>query len=231
MARAAAATAAAAAAACLLALVPLAAVAGPSLSLEASARAAVSNDEMQVVLAAERDGTQLAELNDAVLAQLNAAIAEAKATPEVQARLGSVSTQPVFSREGKPIGWRVRGEVVLESRDLRMLSRLAGRLAERMQLASVQFRLSNARRRQEEARLLVDAAASFRQRATDAARAFGFADYEIRELVLDGAPRPVPRAVPMRAAEMQMRAAGAHLPAEGGESDVVVRVTGTVDLK
>lgn len=224
-------SAAVAAGACLLALVPVAAAAGPSLSLEASARAAVSNDEMQVVLAAERDGAQLAELNDAVLTQVNAAIAEAKATPEVQARLGGVSTQPVFSREGKPIGWRVRGEVVLESRELRTLSRLAGRLAERMQLAGVQFRLSDARRRQEEARLLTDAAANFRQRATDAARAFGFADYEIRELVLDGAPRPVPRAVPMRAAEMQMRTAGAPLPAEGGESDVVVRVTGTVELK
>ena len=51
--------------------------AGPVLALDAQARAAVANDEMVVVLAVERDGAQVGPLNDAVLSQLNAAIAEA----------------------------------------------------------------------------------------------------------------------------------------------------------
>lgn len=207
-----------------------AARAGPLMSLGASARAAVANDEMQVTLAAERDGAQLAESNEAVLTRLNAAIAEARTVPGVRARLGSIHTHPSYGRDGRPTGWRVRGEVVLESAEQRALAQLAGRLAERMQLAGVQFRLSETRRRQEEARLLTEAAAGFRKRAEDAARAFGFAAYEIREIVLDDASRPVPPrpVVSMRAAEMS--AAAAPLPSEGGDSDVIVTVSGKVEL-
>lgn len=211
-----------------------AATAGPLLTLDASARAAVANDEMQVTLAAERDGTQLAELNDAVLAQLDAALREAKATPGVRSRLGSLWTQPHFSRDGKPAGWRVRGEVVLESGDQPALARLAGRLAERLQLAGVQFRLSEPKRRQEETRLLAEAAANFRQRAADAAAAFGFAGYDIREMTLNGAARSRPPrslAMPRLAESSAAMGAVAPLPAEGGDSDVVMSVSGTVELK
>ena len=211
-----------------------AALAGPLLTLDASARAAVANDEMQVTLAAEQDGTQLAQLNEAVLMQLNAALREAQDTPGVRARLGSLWTQPQLSRDGRPAGWQVRGEVVLESGDQPALGQLARRLAERLQLAGVQFRLSEARRRQEQTRLLAEAAANFRQRAADAATAFGFAGYDLREMTLNGAARsqpPRPLAMPRMAESGAAMAAAAPLPAEGGDSDVVMSVSGAVELK
>ena len=208
--------------------------AGPLLTLDASARQSVPNDEMQVTLAVEREGASLGEMNEAVLSQLDAALSEAKATEGVRARLGGVTTLRNYSRDGKPAGWRVRGEAVLESDRQRALAQLAGRLAERMQVASVQFRLSDARRREEERRLLAQAAANFRQRAADAAKAFGFADYDIREMALDGAARPVPPR-PLRAMSEAggpaARAMAAPVPSEGGESDVTVVVNGTVELK
>jgi len=202
----------------------------PSLSLEASARAVVPNDEMIVTLAVERDGPLVGPLNDAVLTQLNEAIAQAREVDGVRARLGQVWTQPHHGRDGRPQGWRVRGEVVLESTRMQLLGQLAGRLGERLQLAGVAFRLSDERRRAEESRLLAEAAQAFRARAADAATAFGFAGYEIRELVLRPAGVPRPRPVAMvrsGAAEV----AAAPLPAEGGDSDVVVGVSGTVALK
>ena len=145
--------------------------AAPTLQLDAKASATVANDEMVVVLAVERDGQQLAPINEAVVSQLNAAIAEARRVEGVRARLGSLSTFPSFTREGKANGWRVRGEVVLESRMLQQLSQLTGRLSEKMQLASVMFRLSSERRRIEEDRLLSEAAKSFQDKATQAATA------------------------------------------------------------
>lgn len=207
------------------------ALAGPTLALDAQARAAVANDEMIVVLAAERDGPQVGPLNEAVLAQLNAAIAEARAVEGVRARLGSVSTQPDWGRDGKPRGWRVRGEVILESTRIAALAQLGGRLGERLQLAAVQFRLSAERRQAEERRLLGEAARAFRSRAADAAAAFGFAGYELRELALrGGGPTPGPR--PMAAARgAAADAAAVPLPTEGGDSEVVVGVSGTVELK
>lgn len=207
--------------------------AGPTLALDAQARAEVTNDEMVVVLAAERDGPQVGSLNDAVLAQLNAAIAEAQAVEGVRARMGSISTQPNFSRDGRPQGWRVRGELVLVSGRIPVLSQLGGRLAERLQLASVQFRLSTERRRTEEARLLAEAARAFRARAGEAATAFGFKSYELKELTLrsagNGSPRPM--AMSMARGGPEAAVASAPLPAEGGESEVVVTVSGTVTLQ
>jgi len=207
----------------------------PTLQLDAMASATIANDEMVVVLAVERDGQQIATLNEAVVSQLNAAIAEARRVDGVRARLGSLSTYPNVTREGKPNGWRVRGEVVLESRMLEQLSQLTGRLAEKMQLASVAFRLSSERRRIEEERLLTQAAKSFQNKATQAATAFGFKSYQIRELSLRPGGNFQPRPVYMnRSAEAMPMAASASAPApvptDGGESEVVVSVSGTVNL-
>jgi predicted secreted protein len=205
--------------------------AGPVLALDAQARAAVANDEMLVTLAFERDGAQVGPLNDAVLSQLNAAIAEAKRVEGVKARLGAVYTQPNFTREGKTQGWRVRGEIVLESTQMPALAQLGARLGERMQLTGVQFRLSSERRQVEEKRLIAEAARAFRARAADAAAAFGFAGYELKELALrsgGNAPGPRPMAAMARGGP---DVAAAPLPTEGGDSDVVVGVSGSVELK
>ena len=171
--------------------------AAPTLQLDAKASATVANDEMVVVLAVERDGQQLAPINEAVVSQLNAAIAEARRVEGVRARLGSLSTFPSFTREGKANGWRVRGEVVLESRMLQQLSQLTGRLSEKMQLASVMFRLSSERRRIEEDGIF-QARPVYMGRSADAMP------------ISASAPPPV--------------------PTDGGESEVVVSVSGTVDL-
>jgi predicted secreted protein len=206
--------------------------AGPVLALDAQARAAVANDEMVVVLAVERDGVQVGPLNDAVLSQLNAAIAEARGVEGVKARLGTVYTQPNSTREGKTQGWRVRGEVVLESTRMVALAQLGARLGERMQLAGVQFRLSSERRQAEEKRLIAEAARAFRTRAADAAAAFGFAGYEIKELALrSGGNPPGPRPMAAMARGGGADVAAAPLPTEGGDSDVVVGVSGSVELK
>lgn len=229
--RAAVAPAAAVAFIAWLAVCPaIAAAAGPTLTLDASARASVPNDEMVVTLAVERDGPQPGPLNESVVAQLNAALADARAVEGVRARLGQVWTQPNVGRDGRPAGWRVRGEVVLESTRLQAVAQLGGRLAERMQLAGVSFRLSAERRRAEEQRLVAEAVQAFRTRAAEAARAFGFAGYELKEVALrsGGAPGPRPMAMARGQAEV---AASAPLPTDAGDSDVVVGVSGSVELR
>lgn len=219
-----------AAAIVMLALGPSAsALAGPMLSLEARARVSVANDEMVVTLGVQRDGPQVGPLNEAVVAELNAALAEARRVDGVQSRLGAIWTRPLAGQDGRPQGWRVGGEVVLESARIDELATLGGRLSERLQLSGIQFRLSRTARAREESRLVSEAARAFRERAAEAATAFGFAAYELRELSLrtsgDGSPRP------MAMARSTMEAAYAPLPSEGGESEVVVVVEGRVELR
>lgn len=205
---------------------------GTAVHLDAQARAAVANDEMVLTLAVERDGPQPGPLNEQVIAALNSALAEARAVEGVRGRLGSVWTQPLTTREGRPQGWRVRGEVVLESARIPALAQLGGRLAERMLLAGVQFRLSPERRRAEEKRLVAEAIGAFRARAADVAAAFGHGGFTVDEATVRTAGSgPPPRPVSMARASADAAAAPPPLPAEGGESDVVVTVSGKVTLR
>ena len=207
-----------------------AAQAGPKVQLQAAASSELPNDEMVVQLAVERAGPTAEKLNEEVLNALNLALAKAKTVAGVKARLGSVTTQPEWGPQGKRTGWRVRGVVVLEGKDLKATGTLAGELSSDLQIAGVSFRLTEAARTQEEARLLKEAAAAFNQRAKEAAAAFGFGGFELKELNINHAtPNPPrPMQMEMRAASM---AAPPTVPTDGGDATVTLTISGSVELK
>lgn len=198
------------------------------LNLETQASAKVANDEMTVSLAAVRTGPSAAPLNEAVLSTLNDAVKTAKAVPGIKVRLGGVTTNPDW-RDGKPAGWQVRGELVLNSGDIKALSELIGRLGEKLQIVGVNFGLSQETRLAQETRLLDEAAARFRARSAAAVKAFGYQRYEIEELALNQPmpPRPMMQSMDERAVSV---ASASPLPAEGGESEVVVSVSGRIKM-
>jgi predicted secreted protein len=214
------------------ALLTGAALAGPTLTLSADARVRVANDEMSVTLAVERDGAQPGQPNEQVQRELADAIERAKKVPGVQARLGQFWTQPSMSPQGRVTGYRVRGEVVLSSRQFAELGQLVGALGTRLQIAGVAFQVSGERRQEERARLIASAAEAFRAKAQATALAFGLKAYELRTLTLHdgGGPQPRYQPAPMAMAE-GVRAAAAPMPVEGGDSEIVVGLSGTVELR
>lgn len=207
-----------------------AAQAGPTLKLQAAARSELPNDEMLVQLAVERSGLAAEKLNQEVLNALNLALAKAKTVDSIKAQLGAITTQPDWGPQGKRTGWRVRGVMVLQGKDLAATGALAGELATDLQIAGVSFRLTEAARAREESRLLREAAAAFNQRAKEAAAAFGFSGFELQTLDIDHAmPNPPrPMAMEMRAAGM---AAAPSVPTEGGDTTVTLTISGSVELK
>ena len=216
-----------------VAMQPALVAAGPVVQLEAEARNQVAHDEMVVELATERRGDQPEALNQDVLRTVEAALARAKGIKGVKARVGNVSTQPEWNNQGQRTGWRVRGSLVLEGQDLKATGALAGELASTLQIASVQFRLTADARHREETRLLQQAADRFNHRALETAKAFGFSKFRIQSLTVNhaagGPVRPV-------MAQSMMRAAGdtemakAAIPSDGGEAEVVLTISGTVEL-
>jgi predicted secreted protein len=207
---------------------PLSAAA--TLTLEASAKTQVNNDEMVVMLAIERDGNDLAALNQAVLQALNSGLDEAKKVAQVKARLGSVSTNPNWNAQGRPSGWKVRGEIILTSGNLAGLGKLAGDLSQRLQLGSIQFRLSDEARNMAEKKLLLEAANAFRARSKEAATALGFNSYTIKDLNLNNGYNVTVRPMAMARGKMETMSS-APVPTESGESEVQVTFNGSIDLK
>ena len=204
-----------------------------TLTLEASAKSDVSNDEMVVVMAIERDGADLAAINQAINQALSAAIAEAKKVTGVKARLGSINTNPNWTNQGKPAGWRVRGEVVMTSKELAALGALTGQLGQKLQISSIQFRLSDDSRKDAEKRLIRDAAQAFKDKASDASKALGFANYAIKDIGLNQGFQMSVRPMPMMRGKSDMMSSSSSAPAptESGESEVIVTFNGSIELK
>jgi predicted secreted protein len=201
-----------------------------TLTLEASAKAQVNNDEMVVMMAFERDGNDLASINQTVLQALNSGLEEAKKVAQVKARLGNVSTNPNWNAQGRPNGWRVRGEIILTSGNLAGLGKLAGDLSQRLQLGSIQFRLSEETRNQAEKKLIVEAANAFRIRAKEAATALGFNGYAIKDLNLNNGYNVTVRPMAMARGKMDTMSS-APVPTDSGDSEVQVTFNGSIDLK
>jgi predicted secreted protein len=160
-------------------------------------------------------------LNEGVISAMRAIVAEAKATPGINSRLGNVSTNQNHVNNVHE-GWIVRGEVVLDSTDMKALGQLAGKLGKTYQLSAVNFRLSEAARIKEESNLLPQAAANFKQKAAEAAKAFGFNTFQIKQITLNRTSDHQP----YRNYGMLVPASASAVPAARGNTEVVVTVTG-----
>ncbi len=204
----------------------------PDMHLDAQARSLVDNDLMTVVMAVEAQGPRVQELSQRVLATLQQAAARARALPGIEARVGSVNTQPVWGPKGRTGQWQVRAELTLASTDVAGLGLLASELTADLQIASVNFSLSRARADEVESRLMTQAAEAFKRKAQVMAQALGFKGYAIKSVTLtqSGNPPP-PRPVMLRSAVPAADAAAVPIPAEGGKTEVVVTMSGAVELR
>jgi predicted secreted protein len=205
--------------------------AATKLNLDVVVKTKVANDEMLATFAIERDGTDLAKINEQVLAGLNAALDEVKKLPKIRGRLESVYTNANFTPQGKPNGWRVRGEISMRSKDLPALAGLTGQMAQKLQLSGIQFMLSDEARLAAEKQLLSEAARTFKTKAADATSAFGFTKHRMVELDLGNNSNMVVRPMSRTRAKLDQSMSISSAPVEGGDSEVLLSVSGTIEMQ
>jgi predicted secreted protein len=203
-----------------------------ALTLDATVVTEVIPDLAVITLAAEAQGIEAAVITREVQQAINAALAQAKAAPGVEARTGAFATSQRWNNKGTRDGWTVRAELILKAKDFAVLGTLAGKLAQqKLMIVGSGFELSRELREREEAGLIERGIAAFRNKAQTASRAFGFGNYTLREVNLGsiaGDARPIqPKVYAMRAAVAQ--AADAEPVAiEGGKVILTLTVNGTV---
>ncbi|KWF67195.1 hypothetical protein WL92_06520 [Burkholderia multivorans] len=203
------------------------------LSLSSQASADVPQDIIHITLFYEQQAKDPGSLTSALNQRADAALAQAKGVSGVSAHTGAFSVYPSTDRDGKISAWRGRTEVVLESRDFAAASKLAGQLSNLMQVASVEFSLSPEAQRAAEQKLTTEAIKSFRARADEAAKAFGYSSYTIRDVNVGSGRnvQPYPRMMAMAAAPMDSAKMSAPIAVEGGKATVSVTVNGSVQMK
>ncbi|MGZ2745736.1 SIMPL domain-containing protein [Burkholderia stagnalis] len=203
------------------------------LSLSSQASAEVPQDIIHITLFYEQQAKDPGSLTAALNQRADAALAQAKGVSGVTAHTGAFSVYPSTDRDGKISAWRGRTEIVLESRDFAAASKLAGQLSNLMQVANVEFSLSPEAQRAAEQKLTTEAIKSFRVRAEEAAKAFGYNSYAIRDVNVGGGRnvQPYPRMMAMAAPAMDSAKMSAPIAVEGGKATVSVTVNGSVQMK
>src|SRR6186997_2155446 len=134
------------------------------ITLEASATADVPTDTLTVTLFVEEQGPDPGALATRVNARLEEALARAKKEPRVEVHSGNYQTTPVYDRANQITGWRTRADIVLESRDFKAVSALAGALQPGLKMQSMTFSLSRSAREAADAALLTEALARFQEK-------------------------------------------------------------------
>jgi predicted secreted protein len=202
------------------------------VTLEASATADVPTDTLTVTLFTEEQGPDPGQLAARVNARLDEALARARKEPRIEAHSGNYQTSPLYDRGNQITGWRVRADIVLESRDFKGVAALAGALQPTLKLWTMAFSLSREAREAAEAALLTEALGRFREKARAIAKALDFPGYALGQISVrsNGPVRPP---IAFRGAAMAAMADGAPpapVPVEGGKNAVTVDVSGSVVL-
>ena len=203
------------------------------VSFQVAATQEVTQDLLSVTLQANREGPQAAEVQAALKQSIETALAEARRAVVpggLEVRTGYFSINPRYLSNGRISGWQGSAQLVLEGTDTARIAQTAGKLNQ-LNVVNVSYGLSRAVRVRHESALMAQAIASFRQKADELVKNFGYLSYSLGEVsVQSGEPgfggRPMYAAMSVRSAD----AADTPLPVEPGKGVLTVTVSGQIVL-
>lgn len=199
--------------------------------ISASGSVEVQQDLLSITMSTSRDGSDAATVQNQLKAALDAALVEAKKAAQpglMDVRTGNFSLYPRYNKDGKISGWQGRTELVLEGKDFARITSTAGKI-QTLTLGNVGFALSREQRAQVEGQAQAQAIESFKAKAAEVSRSFGFSSYTLREVAINANDQG-----PIRPRMMAMEAKAADsspIPVEAGKSTVMVNVSGSVQMK
>lgn len=205
------------------------------VQLSAVGTVEIQQDLLVLTLSTSKEGADAATVQAQLKQALESALAEAKRSAQpgqLDVRTGPFGLYPRYGKDGKINGWQGRAELVLEGKDFARITTTAGKI-QTLAISNVAFGLSREARAKVENEAQTQAIDQFKARAADLAKGFGFSNYSLREVSVnsnEAMPGPRPR---MMAAEAKMGGAYADsaVPVEAGKAQVIVNVSGSVQMR
>lgn len=189
----------------------------------------VANDLGRATAYAELTGSDPGDVAQKTKSAIADGLAVTKSVPGVTVKSGGTQTWPIYHKNGRTIeSWRMRSEIVLESRDPAALSLAVGKLSGTLAIGSLSFSPAAETRRKVEEDASTEAIEAFRAKAERIAATLN-KPYRIRQISIgSNGYYPPPRPQQLRAAAMMAEAA--PMPTEAGESNITVNVSGQIEL-
>jgi predicted secreted protein len=207
---------------------PYAGTSPTTVELSADASRPAANDMAVAGAYFEASDANPAALSKQVNRVIASALEQIHAYPAVRAKVAGTSTFPVYGKDGRKIeAWRMRSDLQLESRDLPALSELLGKLQASLALSGLVMHPAPETRKSTADVAATDAIRAFQARAKTIADTLGKA-YRIQRLSIGYGSPPSPIRPAMKSAAFAAEAAA--VPIEAGESEIVVTVSGTIEL-
>lgn len=190
----------------------------------------VTNDEITVTMAVEKDGPKPSVLADEINAVMQAAIAAADKIEDVRVKTGNYSIRPVYTRDKRLDHWSGSQTLVLNSTNSAAMAGLVQTLQQTMQVKSTRYSVSREQRDAVQETMISVALAKFHKRAALISDGLGFQKYR---LVNVNITTPTNRPTPVYAMAMEAAAAPRSAPPalEGGWSEISVIVSGTIEME
>jgi predicted secreted protein len=198
------------------------------VDFDSEATREVNNDLMVATMSVEVSDREAAHVAQQINNILNEALKQAADFPAVKASSRNQNTYPVYGKNNALDSWRGHAELRLESTDFQAEGKLIGLLQEKMQLAGMQFAVAPETRSRIDEELTGEAIAAFRKRAEAVRAALDGKGYKLVHLSISRGDFPI--ATPMMA---QGRMAAMAVPTpqfSGGESQVRVQVSATIEV-
>jgi predicted secreted protein len=201
---------------------------GTLIDFRVDVQKSVPNDLGRATAFAEMTGADPADVARKVKAAIADGFSSAKAQAGITVKSGATYTYPIYGKGNRNIeNWRMRSEIVLESRDSAALSAAVGRLQGALAVSNINFSPAPETRRKAEDDATLEAIDTFRAKAERIATTMK-KPYRIRQMSVNGSgnfPQPMPM---LRAAAMAVDSA--PMPVEAGESNVTVNISGQIEL-
>jgi len=197
--------------------------------LQAQQSESVSNDTMHVTLNSYAEMQDSSRLAARINRDMDWALAQARQFSDVKVSTGGYQTWPVTRKEVTS-AWRGQQDLILESRNTEMLSQLTGQLQEKLKIKSMSFSVSDEKRMAVENRLIDAALNAFKVRARIVGDNLNAKGYRIVDINVGTSAQRPPVMYQARMSSVSMEASDA-VAVEGGESDVQVTVSGTIELQ
>jgi len=197
--------------------------------LSAQQSESVSNDTMHVTLNTYAEMQDAAKLATRINGEMEWALNIAKQYPDVKVSTGSYQTWPVTRKEVTS-AWRGQQDLMLESKDTEKLGKLSARLQEKLKIKSMSFSVSDEKRMSVENRLIDAALDAFKQRADIIGKNLKASGYRFVDVNVGTSAQRPPVMYQARMASVSMEASDS-VAVEGGESDIQVTVSGSVELQ
>lgn len=204
--------------------------AGTLIDFHVDVQRSVANDLGRATAYSEISGSDAAEAARKVKTAIADGLATAKAQAGITVKSGNTHTYPVYGKGGRIIEvWRMRSEIILESRDAAALSTAIGKLQGALAVSNIHFSPAAETRRKAEEEATLEAIDAFRTKAERIASTMK-KPYHIRQMSVNGSRQHPQQPYPVARSAVLMAAEAAPMPAEAGESSITVNISGQIEL-